>query len=154
MAPEEFAVLYTGAQPRLSDDGGVSWDGKESACTVFDSLDDAEAFVQRRVVEVPTVRCRIYDSRGLAGQPVREISGAEHKGDSEISSRFRRWGAAILLLGGIVLGILDWQSDFTRMWPGTLAARMIPVGLILLVTELVIVIEARRKKRRTERDGS
>jgi hypothetical protein len=154
MVPGEFAVLYTGSQPRVLEDGSLAWDGTVPTCTVFSSLSEAEAYAARQVVEVPTLRCRIYDDKGLAGQPVRQISGTQHKGESEISSRFRRWCGSILLLGGIALGVVDWQSDFTRLWPGTLGVRMIPVGLILLVTELVIVIEAKRKKRRTERAGS
>jgi hypothetical protein len=154
MTPGEFAVLYTGAQPRALEDGSVALDGTAPACAVFGSLSEAEVYAKRQVAEVPTLRCRIYDEKGLAGQPIRQIAGAEHKGDSEISARFRRWAGSILLIAGVVLGVMDWESDFTKVWPGTLAARMIPVGLILLVTEFVIVLEAKRKRRREERQGS
>jgi hypothetical protein len=39
--------------------------------------------------------------------------------------------------------------DLSLSWPATIGVRMFPVGLVLLVTELVIVITARR----TRRDG-
>lgn len=147
MAEGEYAVLYTGAQPRVAGQEGEG-SSEAPACTVFGSLAEAEAHAAAKVAEDPTLRCRIYDQRGLAEQPVREIRGALHKGESEVSARFRRWGGTILLLGGIALWALDDHFDLKMGWPAALAARMAPVGLILLVTELVIVIDARRKSRR------
>src|ERR1700727_1288112 len=96
LAEGEYAVLYSGTQPRVvgqESEGG----GGAPTCTVFGSLAQAEE---------PTLRCRIYDQRGLAEQPVREIRGALHKGESEISARFRRWGGTILLVGGVVLWVM------------------------------------------------
>ena len=145
MAEGEYAVLYSGTQPqvvRREDKSG----GGAPACTVFGSLAEAEAHAAARVAEEPTLRCRIYDQRGLAEQPVREIRGALHKGESELSARFRRWGGTILLVGGIVLWVMDSNSDMKMGWPSAVAARIAPLGLILLATELVIVIEARRRR--------
>ena len=137
--------MYSGGQPRVAGHEGEGG-GEAPACTVFGSLVEAEAHATVKVAEEPTLRCRIYDQHGLAGQPVREIRGALHKGESEISARFRRWGGTILLVGGIVLWVLDAHSDMKMGWPSTVAARIAPLGLILLVTELVIVIDARRKR--------
>jgi hypothetical protein len=53
-----------------------------------------------------------------------------------------------LFFGGLGLMALDWSGDFKLLWPSTVGVRMIPAGLILLIIELVIVIEARRKKLR------
>jgi hypothetical protein len=148
MAEGEYAVLYSGTQPRVvgrEDESG----GGSPACTVFGSLAEAEAHAAARVAEEPTLRCRIYDQRGLAEQPVREIRGSLHKGESELSARFRRWGGTILLVGGIVLWVMDSNSDMKMGWPSAVAARIAPLGLILLATELVIVIEARRKRGRS-----
>lgn len=148
MVEGEYAVLYSGRQPRLTGLQGEGG-GEEPACTVFGSLVEAEAHAAAKVAEDPTLRCRIYDQQGLAGQPVREIRGALYKGESEISARFRRWGGTILLVGGIALWVLDDHFDLKLGWPAALAAHIGPLGLILLVTELVIVIDARRKRGRS-----
>src|SRR5450631_2096400 len=56
-----------------------------------------------------------------------------------------------LFLGGAVLFMVDWHADFCLLWPAMFAARLMPIGLLHLVTELAISIEARRKKRHEER---
>ena len=132
MTPSEYAVL--------SSTSG-------SSCTVFSNLADAEEYATQQVALTPSLRCRIYDHQGLAIQPIREIRGSEHKGDSEISARFRRWVGSILFFGGLALLLLDWSSNFNLTWPATIGIRLIPAGLVLLVTELVIIITARRAHR-------
>jgi hypothetical protein len=149
MTPGEYAVLYSSNQLASVEASEVP---KEPFCTVFSTLDEAEEHAKRQVKLLPTLRCRIYDHQGLANQPVREIRGDEYKAESEISARFRRWCGSILFFGGIALLILDWSVDFRLSWPATIGVRMIPAGLVLLVTDLVIVVEARRKRRRVERD--
>lgn len=141
----EYAILYAGGQPGYTGDANS---GPPSApfCTVFSTLAEAEEYANQQVSLIPSLRCRIYDHHGLAGRPIREIRGARYKGESEISARFRRWCGSLLLVGGLVLMVLDWHSDFTLLWPSTIGIRMIPVGLVLLVTELVLVIAARRRK--------
>jgi hypothetical protein len=142
LAQGEYAVLYSITQPTPE---GL---GSGPFCTVFDSLAEAEAYANEQVRQQPPLRCRIYDHHGLGGEPVREIRGAAYKGEGEMSARFRRWIGAALFFGGLGLMALDWSEDFTLLWPSTVGMRMIPAGLILLLIELVIVIEARRKKRR------
>jgi len=148
MTSTEYAVLYSGTQPvPTGPQNGTPPGGP--VCTVFSNLAEAEEYATQQVAIVPTLRCRIYDHQGLAVQPVREIRGSQHKGDSEITARFRRWAGSILFFGGLALIALDWSLDFSLSWPATIGVRMFPVGLVLLVTELVIVITARR----TRRDG-
>ncbi len=150
MAPGEYAVLYSSNQlAALGEQKSIPIGGP--FCTVFGSLTEAEEHARQQVRLLPTLRCRIYDQEGLGREPVREIRGSEHKGESEISARFRRWGGSVLFFGGLGLTILDWSKDFSLSWPAMIGTRMMPVGLILLVTELVVVIEARRKKSRVER---
>jgi hypothetical protein len=48
----------------------------------------------------------------------------------------------------VVLTIVDWRADFGMLWPAMFGTRMIPAGLFLLGTELIINIEAKRKQRR------
>jgi hypothetical protein len=146
MTSTEFAVLYSAIQPAPSDHrDSPSISGPY--CTVFTTLAEAEEHAAQQVALRPTLRCRIYDHRGLAIQPIREIRGTQHKGDSEITARFRRWAGSILFFGGLALVILDWSKDFTLSWPPTIGFRILPAGLVLLVTELVIVITARRAHR-------
>ena len=146
MTSGEYAVLYSGIQPVPSDNR----EGKPTSgpiCTVFSTLAEAEEHATRQVALIPTLRCRIYDHQGLAVQPIREIRGSQYKGESEITARFRRWAGSILFFGGLALVVLDWSTDFNLSWPATIGVRMFPVGLVLLVTELVIVITARRAHR-------
>jgi hypothetical protein len=141
MTPSEYAVLYSGTQPIPSDhQNGSPTSGPY--CTVFSTLAEAEEYATQQVALIPTLRCRIY-----AVQPIREIRGTQYKGESEISARFRRWGGSILFFGGLALIVLDWSTDFKLSWPATIGIRMFPVGLVLLVTELVVVITPRRAHR-------
>jgi hypothetical protein len=141
MTSTEYAVLYSG-QP-VQD--GTPATGP--TCTVFSTLAEAEEHGTQQVALIPTLRCRIYDHQGLAVQPIREIRGSQYKGESEISARFRRWAGSILFFGGLALVVLDWSTNFNLSWPATIGVRMFPVGLVLLVTELVIVITTRRAHR-------
>lgn len=134
MVPGEFAVLYSHLGT-----------GSEATCTIFTSRAEAEAHAALRVTGDPTLRCSVYDHHGFGMQPLAEFSGSQYKGGSEISSRLRRWLGSFLLAGGMVLGIVEWQSDFALSWAGMIGARIAPVGLILVLTELVIVIDRRRR---------
>jgi hypothetical protein len=145
MTPSEYAVLYSGTQPVPSDHRSGTPGGP--SCTVFSTLAEAEEHATQQVALIPALRCRIYDHQGLAVQPIREIRGSQYKGESEISARFRRWAGSILFFGGLALIVLDWSTDFKLSWPATIGMRMFPVGLVLLVTEIVIVITARRSHR-------
>jgi len=151
MAPGEYAVLYSSNQ--LASSVPHANTGGDPFCTVFSALSEAEQHAIQQVTLLPTLRCRIYDHHGLGSQPIREIRGSEHKGESEISSRFRRWCGSILFFGGIGLIVLDWSADFSLSWPATLGARTLPAGLVLLIIELVIVLEARRKSRRAKQSA-
>jgi hypothetical protein len=149
MKPGEYAILYSSL--RLASDPVHSTATREPFCSVFSALADAEEYAAQQVALLPTLGCRIYDHEGLGRQPIREIRGVEYKGEEEITPRFRRWWGYGLFLGGMVLLVVDWRADFGLLWPAMFATRMMPIGLVLLVIELVIYIEARRKKGREER---
>lgn len=114
-------------------------------CTVFGSLAEAEAHARQEVAQRPDLRCRIYDHQGFVGKPIREVTGARYKGDSDISPRFRRWVGSVLFFGGIILILVDWSHDFSLSWPAMVGVRMVFPGLILLITEVLIVFYAKRK---------
>jgi hypothetical protein len=151
LSPGEYAVLYSNLQPPLAGQQADSFSSTDPICVVFDSLGAAEEYATRQVAQFPKLRCRIYDHHGLGRSPVREIAGTEGADKNEISARFRVWVGGGLLLASIALGLAEWLSDFRLSWAGMMATRMAPVGVILLVTELAIVLEARRKKRRERR---
>jgi hypothetical protein len=148
MKPGEYAILYSSLQLESDAQNNVAM--REPFCNVFSTLADAEEYATQQVALLPTLGCRIYDHHGLGREPIREIRGSKYKGEKEMSPRFRRWWGYGLFLGGMVLLVVDWRADFGLLWPAMFATRMMPVGLLLLVTELVIFIEARRKKRRQE----
>lgn len=136
MAPGEYAVHYS-----TSDH-----DGPGAVCTAFPSLAEAEAHAAAHIQVHPNQRCRIYDHNGFIGAPIRELRGAHYRGERDLSPRFRRWTGSILFFGGVALTAYDWSTDFRLSWPGLIGSRMIIPGLILLVTEAVIVLYARRKR--------
>jgi hypothetical protein len=142
----EYAILYSSL--RLGSDAENSVAMREPFCSVFSTVADAEEYAAQQVALMPTLGCRIY---GLGRQPIREICGSGYKGEEEMSPRFRRWWGYGLFLGGMVLLVIDWRADFGLLWPAMFATRMMPIGLLLLVTELVIFIEARRNKLPQER---
>jgi hypothetical protein len=139
MVPGEFAVLYSSHESSPDNFSGAPY------CTVFATLAEAEAYANKEVERSNTLRCRIYGADGLGGAPVREVRGTAHRGESEMSAGFRRWCGSILFLGGLGLIVLDWSSDFRLTWPATIGARAMPVGLILLLTEAIILYVNRRK---------
>jgi hypothetical protein len=136
MSAGEYAVHYS------SFDRGTPG----PSCTILGSLADAEEYAKGQVVLRPGLRCRIYDDRGFVGPPILEILGEQYVGESDLSPRFRRWLGSVLFFGGLGLILLDWSVDFKRTWPATIGARIFIPGLVLLVTEVVLVLNARRKR--------
>jgi len=145
MAENEYAVHYSnfGDSPNAS-----------PFCTIFSNLAEAETYAKEQIAKRPDLRCRIYDHRGLVGKPIREFKGSSYKGDSDLSPRFRRWVGSVLFFGGLILTIVDWRVDFRFLWPSMLGTRMILPGLLLLLTEAIIVFYARYKKEHTGEKGT
>ena len=138
MSPGEYAVHYS------SFDGSAP--GTGPSCTILGSLADAEEYAKAQVALKPGLRCRIYDHRGFVGPPILEVRGQRYVGEREISPRFRRWFGSVLFFGGLALIIVDWSVDFRLTWPATIGVRMLIPGLILLVTEVALVLHAKRKR--------
>jgi hypothetical protein len=136
MSVGEYAVHYS----------FESYDsGTGPTCTVFESLGDAESHARSEISLHPAMRCRIFTHEGLGLPPVCSLCGADYRDKDGLSAKFRRWTGGLLFFGGLSLLALDWTYDFRLSWPGTIGARALPVGLILLLTEFVIVWEARRR---------
>lgn len=140
MVPGEYAVHYSTS----------GQDGPGAVCDVLSSLSEAEDHAATHLNVHPNQRCRIYDHNGFIGAPIRELCGTSYRGDPDLSPRFRRWMGSILLFGGLALTAYDWSTDFRLSWPGLIGSRLIIPGLILLVTEVVIILYARRKRSHPE----
>ena len=137
MKAGEYAVHYS------------SFEGPSAVspyCTVFGRLAEAEAHAASETARRPELRCRVYDHEGLGRQPIREFKGSGYKEEAGIGPRFRRWGGSVLFFGGLILTIIDWRSDFELSWPAMIGTRMLAPGLVLTVTEAVIVIDAKRRR--------
>ena len=137
MLPGEYAVHYSNLDS--------SAPGTGPSCTILESLADAEEYAKAQVALRPGLRCRIYDDRGFVGPPILEVRGLQYK-ESDISPRFRRWVGSLLFFGGLALVIVDWSVDFKLTWPATIGVRMLIPGLILLVTEAILMLQVRRKR--------
>jgi len=137
MTTGEYAVHYSNF-----DDSP----GRAPFCTVFASLEEAECYAREQVAARPELRCRIYDHEGFVGAPTREFTGAGYRGEGGISARFRRWVGSVLFIAGLILIGMDWNSDFALTWPATIGTRLLIPGVILLVTEAVVVMLARKKR--------
>jgi hypothetical protein len=139
MRAGEYAVHYS----------SIEGPGRLSpCCTVFGSLAEAEAHAASETARRPELRCRIYGHEGLGRPPSREFKGSGYKEETGIGPRFRRWGGSGLFFGGLILTIIDWRSDFELSWPAMIGTRLLAPGLVLLVTDAVIVITERRRRLR------
>ncbi|WP_263417496.1 hypothetical protein [Terriglobus albidus] len=147
MAEGEFAVLFSGDRPETVE-GEATPEGP--FCVVAADMADAERYAREVVVLYPTMITRVYDRRGMVGAPLFEAHGAKAN-HSEISARFRRWAGGSLFGVGAALGLAEIISGFTINWAGMLAARLLPVGVVLLLTEAAIVVGARREQKRKPR---
>jgi hypothetical protein len=137
MTSGEYAMHYSSFE---------SGSGTAPYCTVLGSLQAAEGHAMQETARRPELRCRIYDHEGFGRHLVREFKGNGYKEEPGIRPRFRRWGGAVLLFGGLILTIIDWRSDFELSWPAMIGTRLLAPGLVLLVTDAVIVLTERRRR--------
>jgi hypothetical protein len=144
MVPGEYAIHYS-SYPAAQYSGPY--------CTVLGSLEDAVTYARQQVNEWPALRCTIYDDSGFVGPPLRDIRGCEFKDKDALSPRFRRWVGSILFLGGLILTIVDWRTDFALSWPAMIGTRIMIPGAALLLIEAIVLLNARRDRNRAgERD--
>ena len=136
MEPGEYAVHFAGPHP-----------GAAGTCAVFSSLPEADGFAAEQVRLHPDIQCRIYDHHGMVGAPIREITGAAYKGNTDMTPRVRRWLGLGLLLGGIGLILLDWVNGFRLVWAYTIGLPLLLPGAVLVVMEVLVIATAKRRAR-------
>ncbi len=133
MHPGQFAV-------HLSQETGTV-----PTCALCDTWEEAEQYACEEVEQRPTVRCRLYDDRGFVGAPLLEVTGRAFKGERDLSPRVRRWIGVGMLAVGLILCAIDWSTDFRLSWPGLVGSRLLIPGLVLLVTEGLVLLHAHQK---------
>jgi hypothetical protein len=98
--------------------------------TIFDSLPEARAFGEDICAQHPRARCDIYDSEGLANDPVESIYNASvrHNYVGPKPARQRMyWGITALCVG---IGLIAWDvhRDLLFMWGYILGIKLVLVG--------------------------
>ena len=142
MRADEFAVLFANLQPiNLGKTLGP-------VAVVFATCDKAKAYAHMQIAKEPRLRCTIYDSRGMGAPPLAVIAGAQGADTNFISSKFRLWGGGVCLSIGVALGLAEWLSGMSLTWPGLIAARIGPVGALLLLMEVGVRLSEHQKRKR------
>ena len=99
-------------------------------CLVFDTLDEARSYCAARVEQAPEVTCEIFDQTGRGKDPIdtyvhQSIALAQR---SYFRSRF--FWAHIMTALGIIGLLIDWRSDFVRMWPTILGLKFLTLAIL------------------------
>ena len=89
----ETGAIRTGAGLPLA--AGVA-----PSCLIFDSLTEASEYCRQRVVDMPNLKCEVFDSHGRVNPPVATFVNPahQHKLDSpEKYARMMRWGVVAII---------------------------------------------------------
>ena len=140
MVRGEFAVLCEDARTGAAKqpDNTVAPNPESQLCTISDARPEAEAFARDQVDRYPTMRCLVFDHDGRAGQPVLAVFRPEFAPRGEMGPAFRRWVGGTCLIAGLACGAWEIAHDYSTIWAGTLAIRLLPIAAIFLGAELVL----------------
>lgn len=111
----------------------LSGDGRfapRNSVAIFDSLSEARASAEEICAKYPRARCDIYDSQGLANDPVESIYNAavrENYVGPKPARRRLYWGTAAVF-AGIVLIAWDVHRDLRFLWGYILGFKMLLIG--------------------------
>jgi hypothetical protein len=127
LASSQYAVFQhdTRTGLHLSPAGALN-----ETCLVFESLEEARSYCAARVEQSPEVTCEIFDQTGRATGPIDTYvhqSVALAQG-SHFRSRF--FWAHIMTALGIIGLLIDWRSDFDRMWPTILGLKFLTLAIL------------------------
>ena len=127
LAPSQYAVFQhdTRTGLHLSPGGALN-----ETCLVFDTLEEARGYCAARVEQAPEVTCEIFDHNGRAKAPIdtyvhQSVATAQR---SVFRSRF--FWAHIMIVLAIVGLLIDWRSDFVRMWPTILGLKFLTLAIL------------------------
>ena len=132
LAARQYAVFQyeTKTGLHLGPDGNGLHKDASGTCLIFDSLEEAKNYCIFRIEQAPHITCEIFDKEGKAKPPVeifvhRSIEAAQR---SVFRSRF--FWAHIMTILGIIGLLIDWRSDFVRMWPTILGLKFLTLALL------------------------
>ena len=102
----------------------------QTSVAIFDTLPEARAWGEQICARHSKVRCDIYDSEGLAKDPIASIynSAVRESYVGPKPARKRLYWGFVSLCAGIVLIAWDVHHDFALMWGYILGIKMILIG--------------------------
>jgi hypothetical protein len=131
MGPSQYALFHVDAKTghhrnaygrRLAS----HW---SATCLLFDSLEEAKSYAAKKVAEMPSLACKIYDR--TEGADAAETTVNEAFGRKPTRQEFRRgllvglaWIAASFVAFWYV-----WRSGWTAILVGLVGVRLLQVGL-------------------------
>jgi len=128
--PGQYAVFHSDVHTNMEKnaDGGAVTSSEESTCLVFDSLDEAEAYCEKKVNQISVLRCEIYDHTGKSKPPKFTYV---NKAYLKSPGKHAFWGW-ILVAASVPCFWIEWH------WHGTLIVPVI-VGINLAIAGLRMV---------------
>jgi hypothetical protein len=141
----QFAVFHSDVATDVerSPDGHYLQPGEDSVCIVFESLDEAEAYCETKVDEIPNLRCDIYDHTGKSKPPFLTYVNKIHLNSG---SKRARWGWA-LVAASLPFFWIAWTYHGTQVIP-----MLVGINLLFGGLRLVYWGKGGTEVRRTKRD--
>jgi len=151
--PGEFAVFHTDAKNGgMTDSSGRFPRQGEEACSIFGSLEAAESYSTAKVLEVPGVRCEIFDSSGRAKPPLRIVvnPALEKKLDvSPASARNKLALGVALCISSVLFFYLDYRGGGGNWFLLTLVGINLAMGgFRVIIWGLGVREQVREQQRR------
>ena len=127
LAANQYAVFQheTNSGLHISPGGSFS-----ETCLIFATLEEAKSYCAGRVEQAPDITCEIFDQSGRAKDPVETYvhRSVDMKQRSVFRSRF--FWAHIMTALAVVGVLIDWRSDFVRMWPTILGLKFLTLAIL------------------------
>ena len=155
MRPGQFVVFSKDAVTGVPCDaeGREFASASDATLLVFDELEDAREFCERRVADQPSIQFDLYDSDGKANPPLMTIvnaSRAERRDEHPQAFRRRRRIAVGLIVFTVVFLIFGYvvDKDGTFVLPFVLGVPLlVAAGRLLLMNLGIRDTERERQKR-------
>lgn len=116
---------------------------------IFDSLPEARASGEEICAQHPRARCDIYDSEGLANDPVESIYNAAVR-ENYVGAKPARqrlyWGVAAVCVGSALIA-WDVHRDLLFMWGYILGIKMVLIGGAAVIQGALILRDLRYARR-------
>ena len=127
LAASQYAVCQhdTRTGLHLSPSGALN-----ETCLVFNNLEDARTYCAERVEQAPEVTCEIFDQSGRGTAPVDTYVHQSVVTAQRSTFRSRFFWAHIMTALGIIGLLIDWRSDFVRMWPTILGLKFLTLAIL------------------------